>query len=158
MNDKTKLFFVALFVGTVIIVLGFFLSNQFNNSNEDFGIYLLEDELVVSGNDILSYNKTSHEIKLSQEGIDRLTTLELVRKPFEVRLGDRVIYNGSFWSAIISSTSSSAVIIDVLLIQSGSTSILKIDPCYPIQMCEGQDPRNNPEIFEYFQRTGKLIQ
>jgi len=157
MNEK-KIFLAVLFVGTVIIVLGFFLRSQFNNSNEDFGIYLLDDELVISGDDILSYNKTSHEIKLSQQGIDRLTKLELVRNPFEVKLGNRVIYNGSFWSAILSSTYSSAVIIDVLLIQSGSTSTLKIDPCYPIQQCEGQDPRNNPEIFEYFQRTGKLIQ
>lgn len=157
MNDKIKFFIILLLIGIIIIGLGFVLINQFGNSDEEFGIYLLDDELIISGNDILSYNKTSHVIKLSQEGVDRLMNFELVREPFEVRIGNRVIYNGSFWSFVLSSTSSSAVIIDVLLVQDGSTSFLRIDPCYPLQLCEGQDMRSDPEIFEYFQRNGKLV-
>jgi hypothetical protein len=158
MKNKNMLFFIAIIGGITIVTGGLILSNQFNDSIEVFGIYLMEDEVVVSGDDIISYNKTSHEIKLNQEGIDRIKKLELIQKPFEVKLGSRVIYSGSFWSAILSSTSSSAVIIDILLIQGGLTDTIRIDPCYPILLCESEDPRNNTEIFDYFQRAAKLIQ
>ena len=37
--------------------------------NGGFGIYLLDDdELVISDGDIIAYNKSSHEIKLTEEG------------------------------------------------------------------------------------------
>jgi len=158
MKDKNKLGLVVLFAGILVTTVWFITSNQFVVSNEQFGIYLLEnDELVISDKDIISYNRTSHEIKLNQEGIAKIRTLDLCRKPFVMRLNGRTIYSGSFWSDIFSFPYSGIVITDILAVQHGSTDTIRIEPCYPPQFCECVDPRNNHELFNYFERVGKLI-
>ena len=54
---------------------------------------------------------------------------------------------------------SSVAIIDIFAIQNGLTDTVRIEPCYlSVKFCEGVDPRDNPEIFNYFQRVGKLVQ
>ena len=74
MKDKNKLGLIVLFAGIVIIAGWFIISNQFRGPNEQFRIYLLEnDELVISDLDIISYNKISHEIKINQKGVERGT-------------------------------------------------------------------------------------
>lgn len=68
------------------------------------------------------------------------------------------MYNGTFWSDIDSMYHSGAVITDIIAIQNGLTDNVRIEPCYPsVNCCKGVDPRNNSEIFDYFQNIGKLI-
>ena len=65
------LLMVLVFAGIICVIIGFIMSNQLQISKEGFGIYLLEnDELVISDKEIISYNKTSHEIKLKEEGVN----------------------------------------------------------------------------------------
>lgn len=155
---EKKILLVILFV--VIVVIGglFYLSNRSNISEERLGIYLLENnQLAISENDIISYNKTFHGIKLTEEGVKKIKALEVPvsGKPFVIKLNGKEIYKGSFWTSL-SSLSYSGIVINISMIQN---NILKIEKGYPTsEFFEGIDPRNNSEIFNYFQKNGKLIQ
>ncbi|MCL4437313.1 MAG: hypothetical protein M1503_04890 [Thaumarchaeota archaeon] len=115
------------------------------------------NELVISDKGIVSYNATSHTIKLNQEGIDEIKTLKVAQKPFAAKLNGRIIYYGSFWSDIFSVPHSGIVIIDILAVQNGSTDTIRVEPCYPSLSCQDADLRNNQELFSYLESVGKLI-
>jgi hypothetical protein len=108
------------------------------------------------------YNKTSHQIKLNEEGIDRIKKFDyfttVYHKSFVVKLNGKEMYNGSFWSDVDSMPYSGVAIVDLRAIQGGMTDIIRIERCYPPQFCKGVDPRDNSEIFDYFQRIGKLVE
>ena len=114
--------------------------------------------MVISDRDIVSYNRTSHQIKLNEEGIERVKKMYLYHKSFVLKLSGKEMYNGSFWSDIDSMPYTGVAIIDILAIQHGSTDTLRIEPCYPTSFCLGVDPRDNLELLDYFQRIGKLVQ
>jgi len=159
MSKKTRVWLAILFVGIAVVGGWFVLSSQLQTSNEGFGIYLSQNnELVISDRDIVSYNKTSHEIKLTEEGVRKIEALSfevpMYGKPFVVKLNDREIYNGSFWSPI-SSVAVSRIVIDTFV----QDNTIRIEAGYPSsEFFEGIDPRNNSEIFEFFRRIGKLTQ
>ncbi len=130
-----------------------------------FGIYLEETgELVLSDEDIISYNKNTHEIRLTESGINKInsyseserpsTSHGLYQKPFVVKLNGEELYEGAFWSGVSSLAYSGIVITDVLVLKDS----LKIEAGYTGPGAfEGPDPRNNPALFDYFQKNGKLI-
>jgi len=159
MKNKNKIGLVALFVGVAVVGGWFFLSNQMQASNKRFGIYLQEsDELVISDKEIVSYNKTSHEIRLTEEGVRKIEVLSyevpMHGKLFVVKLNNKMIYNGSFWSPI-SSVSASGIVIDTFV----QDNTITIEAGYPSsEFFKGIDPRNSSEIFEFFRRVGKLTQ
>ena len=157
---RKNLLIGLVIVGIICVFVGFILSNQLQFSKERFGIYLLEnDELVISDKNIISYNRTSHEIRLNEEGVKKIKTLDLYQKPFVIKLDGKEVYNGSFWSDISSIPNSGIVIVDILAVQYGVTDSIRIETGYPSsEFFEGIDPRNNSEIFDYFQKVGKLTQ
>jgi hypothetical protein len=150
-----NLLMVLVLAGIICVIIGFIMSNQLQISKEGFGIYLLEnDELVISDKEIISYNKTSHEIKLKEEGVKKIKALRVPvsGRPFVIKLNCKEIYNGAFWSPISSKSYSGIVI----LIEDNS---VKIENGYPSsEFFKGIDPRNNSEIFSYFQKVEKLVQ
>ena len=155
---NNKIFLViSIILISILAILGFFILDKSHVSREEFGIYLLEsDELVISDKDILLYNKSSHEIKLTGEGCEKIKALKVPvsGKSFVVKLNSVKIYNGSFWTSI-SSLSYSGIVINTL-IQNNS---IKIELGYPTsQFYIGIDLRNQPEIFDHFQKNGKLTQ
>ena len=95
-----KRFGLALsFIAVAAIVGWFILRHQLQISKGVFGIYLLENnELVISDEDVVWYNRTSHEIKLSTEGVRKIEALQvsLYGSPFVVRINGERIYNGTF--------------------------------------------------------------
>lgn len=152
---EKKFGMILLFVGVVIIAGWLILSHQPQISKK-FGIYLLEEnKLVISDKDIVWYNKTSHEIKLTKEGVEKIEALQvpLNGKPFVVRIDGKEIYNGTFVTPISSIPCRGIVI--VTLVQDG---IIKMERGYPPSEFEGVDPRINSEIFDCLQKDGKLIQ
>jgi len=156
MKRNDVFFLVVLIIGAAAI--GGFLLSRFQASN-DFGIYLSDsNELVISDRDIVSYNRTSHQIKLNEEGVERVKKMDLYHKSFVLKLSGREMYNGSFWSDIDSMPYTGVAILDILAIQRGLTDTLRIEPCYPPSFCQDLDPRENSELLVYFQRVGKLIQ
>jgi hypothetical protein len=155
---------LVILIGAAVIVGWIFLGDQLQGQ-KGFGIYLSEnDELVISDKDIMFYNWTSHHIKLNGEGIDGVKKLDLYHKSFVVKLNGKVMYNGSFWSDFDSMSYSGVAILDIITVQDGWTDTLRVEySCViplsgSVQFCEGVDPRNNSEIFDYFQNIGKIVQ
>jgi hypothetical protein len=163
MNRIIVLALVVMLIGVAVILGWLILGNQLQGQ-KGFGVYLSENnELVISDKDIMFYNWTSHHIRLNGEGIDRVKGIDffkkLYHKSFVVMLNGREMYNGSFWSDMDSMSYSGVAIMDPLAVQNNMTDTLRIEPCYPsLQFCKGADPRSNPEIFDYFQSIGKLVQ
>ncbi len=160
---RKNLLIVLAIAGIICALVGFILSNQLQFPKESmrvFGIYLLENnDLVISDKNIISYNRTSHEIRLSEDGVEKITKMDLYQKPFVIKLDGKEIYNGSFWSDFSSIPFSGVVIIDILAVQSGVTGNIRIETGYPTsEFFEGADPRYNSEIFDYFHKVGKLTQ
>lgn len=119
-----------------------------------FGIYMIESgELVISDLDIIYYNKTSHEIQLTDAGIEKLEGLKvpLNGTGFMIKVEGREIYRGAFWSPI-SSLPYHGVVIETLV----NKNIIKIEAGYPSSQFQGEDPRNNTKIFDYLEKVGKL--
>ncbi|MBS7648457.1 MAG: hypothetical protein QXK89_02280 [Candidatus Bathyarchaeia archaeon] len=152
-KKKVVLSVIVLLLAGISIVGWLFLSQQ---PQEGFGIYLESNKLVISDEDIVSYNKTSHEIKLTARGVEKIKALKvpMTGSPFVIKINGKEIYNGSFWVSL-SSLSYSGIVIDTLKIQDNT---IKIEKGYPSpEFFKGSDPRNNSEIFDYFQKKGKLI-
>jgi hypothetical protein len=147
-----------LFLSFVIIGGWFILNDLHLSSSGEFGLYLVEtDELIISDRDIISYNKTIHEIKLTKGGVERLKGLDLYQKNFVIKLNGIEMYEGAFWSYLSSRIYEGIVILDINLIQEDVTDSITIEPWYPPGLFTGpEDPRLNTEIFNYFQKIGKL--
>jgi len=154
LSKKSILGVIVLLLAGIAIVGWLFLSHQLQGG---FGIYLLDsNKLVISDEDIVSYNKTSHEIKLTAGGVEKIKALKvpMTGSPFVIKINGKEIYNGSFWFSF-SSLSYSGIVIDTLKIQNNTISI---DQGYPSsEFFRGVDPRNNSEVFNYFQKIGKLV-
>ena len=102
------------------------------------------------------YTKTSHEVKLTEEGAKKIEKLSLtvplnVTK-FMIKINGKEIYGGWFWSPI-SSIPCSGVVIETFV----RNETIKIETGYPSSHFQGEDPRNNSAVFNYFQAVGKLV-
>lgn len=123
-------------------------------SEEEFGIYLLEsDELVISEQEIIYYNKTSHEIKLTDTGVEKIEDLQVPVNgaDFVIKVEGEEIYRGAFWSPI-SSLSYNGFVIETLV----TDNSIKIVVGYPSSQFQGEDARENTKIFNYLEKVGKL--
>ena len=160
MKKQTKVWVGILFLSIVIIGGWFILNDLYLSSSGEFGLYLVENgELIISDRDILSYNKTNHEIKLTKGGVERFQGLDLYQRTFVIKLKGEEMYEGAFWSYLSSRVYEGVVILDIILIQDDVTDSLTIEPWYPPGLFYGaEDPRLNTEIFNYFQKIGKLTQ
>ena len=158
MRNTIKFLLVILIFAFIVVAWELYLVDWSGVSDEEFGIYLLDNnELVISDNEIVWYDKTNYQIKLTEEATKKLSSLEVpvAGNPFVVRIDGKKIYNGSFWVSF-SSLSYSGIVIDTLRTQNNT---LSIDLSYPSsQFFEGVDNRNDPRILEHFQELGKLRQ
>lgn len=151
--SRRRVVFAAIVVLLVITGAYLFLYVM-TPSEEGFGIYLLESgELVISDTEIISYNKTSHEIKLTDIGVAKIEGLQVPVNGvgFAMKVDGEEIYRGAFWSPI-SSLPYHGVVIETLV----TDNSVKIGAGYPSSQFQGEDPRDNPKLFEYLNRVGKL--
>ena len=114
-----------------------------------FGIYLLENNsLIISDGNIIFYNKTSHEIRLTKEGIEKIEeTQATLYGRFVVKIDENEIYQGTFVPPYVSRSFPSSEIVIIPIVQNAN---LKIQMGYPRQEISDEDPRKNAEIFEYY--------
>ena len=168
MNNRIKTGITLItFLVIILLCLFLFLNNKSQFSEGKFGIYLLEnDELIISDNDIISYNKTSQVIKLTEVGANKIQNLkvEMKGKPFVIKFDGREMYNGSFWISISSISSSGVVILTDGGFVNGNWVNLSFINSIVIQLgypsngfYVAEHPINNIEIFDYFKDIGKLI-
>ncbi len=118
----------------------------------------LAEEPVISMDDIISYDASTHAMTLTVEAFNRIADLQVPvsGKSFVVCVDGGPIYWGAFWTPI-SSQSFDGVTIWTPLGGQDST-VVEIQLGYPWPpLNEVDDPRNNPLILSAFERAGKLI-
>jgi hypothetical protein len=116
---------------------------------------LLEQEPILSQQDIQSYAGDTHELYLVPSAYERLNRLDVpvTGRSFVVAVGTQRIYSGAFWSPASSLIFDGAVI---LLPATGET--LRIQLGYPEASAPflGEDPRADSRIMESLEGAGKL--
>jgi hypothetical protein len=117
----------------------------------------IAEQPVIAMNDIVSYNARTHEITLTTQAFDRISSLEVpVRgKSFMVCIDRNPIYWGAFWTPISSISFDGVTIWKPLGAQ--EPKIIKIELGYPSPSFYGDaDPRNNAEVMKSLEQSGKL--
>jgi hypothetical protein len=173
-----KIISLALLSLTISITLGITGCNTQNPTSqnptpEGFAIYLtrenisvsqmpelshfeLADKPVISVDDIISYTRDTHEIELTADAYERVTTMKVPTsgKAFVVCVGSKQVYWGAFW-APYSSQSFDGV--TIWLPSLSKENVVKLTLGYPSAgFYRGKDPRSNPEIFQSLKQAGKL--
>jgi hypothetical protein len=134
------------------------------------GIYQGQN-LLISENQIISYNRTSHVIKLSEDGLRMMRSKVLYEevngklvpqldglylKTFSFRLDGQEIYSGTFWSNASSQSNSGIVLLDVLSILTDDHITIAAGYPSPVNY-KGVDPRDNTKIMQYLKDKNKLV-
>jgi hypothetical protein len=117
----------------------------------------IAEQPVIAMNDIVSYNAKIHEIMLTTEAFDRISSLEVpVRgRSFVVCVDRNPIYWGAFWTPISSMSFDGVTIMKPL--GSQDSKIIKLEAGYPSSsFYRGEDPRNNAEVMGLLEQAGKL--
>jgi len=127
--------------------------------------------LLISEDQIISYNKTSHVIKLTEDGLRSMRSKVLYEevngelvpqldglylKTFSFRLDGQEIYSGTFWSNASSQSNSGIVLLDVLSILTDDHITIAAGYPGPANY-KGVDPRNNTKIMQYLKDKNKLV-
>ena len=120
---------------------------------------ILEDEPILSAEDIVIYDRDSHTMELTKEGYSRIQDLftlpvNVSGIPFVVCVGSQRIYTGAFW------TPASSLIYDGVLIMhpmDDAKRIIQLSLGYPVSdVFSGKDPRGDSRIMESLEGEGKL--
>ena len=137
-----------------------------------FGRIKLQEEPIVSGDDIIAYNGDTHEMTLTSSAHNRLMNLDL-RAPFVVCVGGERIYGGNFVSAFSSWIPDGAIIStppDSSPYYKSDNYTTRIDFFYSSnrdftlhllndeteKWFKGTDPRSDPKILHALEIAGKL--
>lgn len=117
----------------------------------------LEENPLLSINDIVSYKKATHEIELTAIGYDRIASLSVPVDgiSFAVCVNGQPIYAGAFWVGY-SSLIFDGIVIDTIR-ASNEHPVLQIQLGYPgPDFFSGDDPRSDPRILQALEQAGKL--
>jgi hypothetical protein len=141
-------------------------------SDSVLGIYLVDTgALVLSNQDMAAYLRDTHEIVLSESGIEKWNSYVvwgssydspipsaggLYQKEFALRIDSREIYRGHFWSALSSISCEGVVILDALLPCDNVGNRIRIENGYPGPTPGTEDPRDNAELLNFFAARGLL--
>jgi hypothetical protein len=158
--EKKILFSILL--ATVVLICGFwiYVSYDIQIPNSGFTIYLCEDNtIVILDKDVLSYNRSNHEMRLSVESAIRLERMkEKLHGRFMIRINGEDVYGGVILPPTISRSYPCSEVIIVIPSLLESCRNVKLQMGYPECQPLDNDPRYNLRIFEYFGTEGKLIQ
>jgi hypothetical protein len=118
----------------------------------------IADYPIIYMQDIITYNAQTHEIKLTDTAFERISQLDIPvsGKSFIVCVDKAPIYWGAFWTPM-SSMSFDGITIRKPL-GSLESNVITIELGYPSSSCcSGEDPRNNTEVLQSLEQSGKLI-
>ncbi len=141
---------------------------------EGFAIYLLEpdvpvsgmpavshlelaEEPVISAGDIISYSRETHEMKLTENALEKLRNLQVPvsGKAFAVCINHYPVYWGAFWTPFSSVSFDGVIILQPLSHE--DSGVIKIELGYPSpDFYSGEDPRNEAELMKSLEEAGKL--
>jgi hypothetical protein len=135
----------------------------------DFGIYLADTgENVLSGQDIKAYHSSDSSFELNETGIEKWNSFNpymtapqlsgtLFKREFIIKIEDREVCRGQFWSGVSSASYSGVVILDALFKLDSTHNKLRIMSGYPVS--EGFfETGISSEISGYFKKHNKLAE
>ena len=125
------------------------------------------EALVLSDEDIAAYVGATHDIELNASGAAKWDSYTvdgrwyepegLHQKDFAVRIGNKELYRGKFWSIFSSQSYYGVVILEMALPRPGALGTVHIQYGYPEIMGKSEDdPRSHPEILDFFAGKGLL--
>jgi hypothetical protein len=136
------------------------------------GIYLVDTGfLVLSADDMAAYRWAGHEIVLNDSGIEKWNSAiisagayrsrvpragGLYQREFVLRIDEREIYRGHFWSPLSSARCEGIVIFDALSPRDNVHNTIQIKNGYPESSPGADDPRANAELFHFLAALGLL--
>ncbi len=134
-----------------------------------FGIYLIDSgELVLSEHHIEAYYGDTHTIELNEEGIRKWNSYmtwetipkladSLYSRDFVLKIEGKEIYRGKFSSMVSSTIYPGVVIMDAIIELDNDNNTIRIEFGYPgPAFGTGEDPRNAPEVIDFFEKQGLL--
>jgi hypothetical protein len=117
----------------------------------------LQDEPIVSIDDIVAYYRDTHEITLTPSAYDRFVRVKDRVSGFVICVGNERIYAGSFWSRLSSRTCDGVVILEPYEPPESYSHSIRLQLGYPTgEWFEGKDPRSDPRILSALEEAGKL--
>ncbi len=152
------------------------ISGEVVGTSSTFHITLVENgKDVLSDQDIASYDWKKHEIKLNKSGIAKWNSHivydnssnpphpvlqgSLYKKEFAVRIDEKELYRGKFWSFASSLSSDGIIILDVLFKRDERRNTLTLQHGYPGSFSGSafkSDPRNNTELHNFLKKKRLL--
>ena len=126
----------------------------------DVGELRLEETPIISLDDLVAYDATTHEIQLADSAFGRLGALDVPVHglPFVVCAGSERIYGGAFWVSY-SSVSYEGIVIDIFpALANDPGRTLRIQLGYPesLELFVGEDLRSHPRILESLEAVNEL--
>ena len=128
-------------------------------SKVDLHALELQEEPLLSIDDVITYSKETHEIEVTAEAYGRIQQLyslpvRVDGKPFVVCMGRDPVYAGAFWMP-----ASSLIFDGVVICQpfDRDEHVIRIGLGYPTpEVFGGEDPRSDPRILQSLEAAGKL--
>ena len=123
-------------------------------SNIDMSALKLKSNPIISDEDIISYSRSSHLIKLSAPAYDRFMNLES-GTIFMVCVGKKPVYWGVIWNELLSAAWEGLTIVKPI---KSARHEIRIQRGYPSEeYCGVKDPRSNEQIIMALKKSNKLI-
>ena len=119
----------------------------------------LQEEPILSIDDIIAYSTETHEIELTAEAYARIQRLfslpvEVGGMPFVVCVGVDRIYAGAFWTLASSISFDGVVICEPY---ERERHVIRIVLGYPTpEAFSGKDPRSDPRVLQSLEAVGRL--
>ena len=119
----------------------------------------LEKQPILTDADILSYNRDTHEMELTETAYRRIqqlfsTPIKVSGIPFVVCVNNEPIYAGAFWTPLSSLSFDGVVIMQPF---GEDDHRLRIELGYPgLDLFVGIDPRSDSRMINVLESTGKL--
>jgi hypothetical protein len=119
----------------------------------------LQEEPILSIDDIIAYSRETHEIELTAEAYERIQQLftlpvRVRGMPFVVCVGADRIYGGAFWTPASSISFDGVVICEP---HDFERRVIRIALGYPCaEAFTGKDPRSDPRVLQSLEAAGKL--
>ena len=154
---------IAIILGiAAALSLSLIMIHESPTQTGEFAITLtLNNTKVVSDSDIRYYNVTSHEFTLTSECAERLKAMGWrLAGNFTILVNGEVELRGIFVPPITSRsypTSQVVMMYPTFGLNSMNFMVMKIQMGYPWDQPVGLDPRENPRIADYFERSGRLV-
>ena len=120
----------------------------------------LAESPLLTTSDLISYDRSTHAIELTDGGFQKVTTLlesgvQVAGIPFVIISGGERLYAGAFWTPLSSQSYDGVVIIDPAFLSESNT--IQITLGYPgVDFYSGADPRDNVRLMRALDAAGVL--